>query len=168
MKVSFINVSHMVFYDFFNTPIWCFLFSVVPSWLFCCRCVTSSTLLLADSSKFHGLDEFIFSTDFFSIPQYGSFLISMVHHWLFGYRRVVGGFLQVSSFRWIHLFNEFTYFTAFWCCPAFHGLNEFIVFVDCFDEFTFYMNSYISENSMCVFNEFIYSVFISFNKWIHI
>ena len=155
----------MRLYDFFNTPIWCFLFSAVLHWFFCCQCVTSSTLLLADLSKFHGLDEFIFSTDFFSIPQYGSFLISMVHHRLFGCRRVVGGFLQVSSFRWIHLFNEFTYFCRW---AAFHRLDEFIVFMNCFDEFTFYMNPYISENSIRVFNEFIYSVFISFNKWIHI
>jgi len=47
---------------------------------------------------------------------------------------------------------------------AFHRLDEFIVFMNSFDEFTFYMNPYISENSIHVLNEFIYSVFISSNK----
>jgi hypothetical protein len=46
----------------------------------------------------------------------------------------------------------------------FHCLDKFTVFMNSFDEFTFYMNPYISEHSICVFNEFIYSVFISFNK----
>ena len=106
---------------------------MVLSWVFFCQCVTSSSSLLADLSN-HGLDEFIFSMEFFSIHQYGSFLISMVHHELFGYHCIVGIFVQVTSFRWIHLFNEFTYVTAFWCCPDFQDLNEFIVFLDCFDK----------------------------------
>jgi hypothetical protein len=46
----------------------------------------------------------------------------------------------------------------------FHLLDEFTVFMNSFDEFTFHMNPYISENSIRLFNEFIYSVFISFNK----
>ena len=91
VKVSYINVSHMQLHDFFNTQIW---FLVV----FFCQCVTSSSSLLADLSN-HGLDEFIFSMEFFSIHQYGSFLISMVHHELFGYRCIVGRFVQVTSFR---------------------------------------------------------------------
>jgi len=47
---------------------------------------------------------------------------------------------------------------------TFHRLDEFIVFMNSFDEFTFYMNPDISENSIRVFNEFIYAVFISSYK----
>jgi hypothetical protein len=76
---------------------------------------------------------------FLSIPQYGAFLLS------------------VDNCRlWCH-----------WAASSknkTHRLNKFTVFMNCFDEFTFYMNPHIFENSICVFNEFIYSVFISYNK----
>ena len=75
-------VSHAIV-RFFQYP------NTVLSWVFFCQCVTSSSSLLADLSN-HGLDEFIFSMEFFSIHQYGSFLISMVHHELFGYHCIVG------------------------------------------------------------------------------
>ena len=45
-----------------------------------------------------------------------------------------------------------------------HRLDEFTVSMKCFDDVTFYMNPHITENSIRVFNEFIYSVFISYNK----
>ena len=68
-----------------------------------------------------------------------------------------------SPFKWIHIFLSLGSFSCHW-----DRLDEFVVFMNSFDEFTFYMNPYISENSIRVFNEFIYSIFISFNKWIHI
>ena len=78
---------------------------------------------------------------------------------------VVDGFLQVSSFRWIHCFHDFILmnspfkwshvFLSLGLFSCWDRLDEFIVFVNSLHEFIFYMNPYISFNSICVLNEFI-------------